>query len=269
MCVGGPNPGTTCTTDAPCVDSVLTCIGGPDNGVACTPASSASLTCARKTVTKAHIPRQYTGPFQAIAMGPGRVWEGLWSGPPNNFPTVGSEYNGYIDDIEINGGEFQAVATGSCCMADGTCVNNAMEIACTQVEGGTYNGDGVTCASARCATGACCTAQGCVLDKTQTECEDALPAGLDGVFQGIHTTCQNRICCPSPFADADWDGDVDQDDFGAFQVCYTGTNGGVPAGCSCFNRNGDNGVDATDFTKFTDCFTGPNVTWAAGGLCVP
>jgi len=67
------------------------------------------------------------------------------------------------------------------------------------------------------------------------------------------------ILCPDPFADADEDGDVDQDDFALFQLCYTGTGGGVPDNCDCFNRDGDDDVDSTDYGKFENCASGPAV----------
>lgn len=70
--------------------------------------------------------------------------------------------------------------------------------------------------------------------------------------------------CPVPFADADDDGDVDHDDFGAFQRCYTGF--GIPGydavTCSCFDqkpRDGD--VDEADFNAFRKCVTGPAIIW--------
>jgi hypothetical protein len=71
------------------------------------------------------------------------------------------------------------------------------------------------------------------------------------------------LCCPTPFADGDFDGDVDQNDFGSVQVCYNGP-GAAPAGCTCLNRDGDSDVDSTDVTAFMNCFTGPNVLWSAG-----
>jgi len=70
-------------------------------------------------------------------------------------------------------------------------------------------------------------------------------------------------CCNAVvFADADSDGDVDQDDFAVFQICYTGVGGGIPSQpdyCQCFNRDADNDVDSDDFTAFQDCATGPNI----------
>jgi hypothetical protein len=71
--------------------------------------------------------------------------------------------------------------------------------------------------------------------------------------------------CPDPFADADEDDDVDQDDFGALQTCFTGPGGGVLAGCACFNRDADNDVDEDDYGAFEDCASGPEVP--ASTLC--
>jgi hypothetical protein len=68
--------------------------------------------------------------------------------------------------------------------------------------------------------------------------------------------------CNTPFADADNDGDVDQDDFAEFQVCYSGTapHPDTPEYCRCFNREGaDNDVDDNDFTEFEKCAGGPNI----------
>ena len=106
------------------------------------------------------------------------------------------------------------------------------------------------------ANGACCATNG---DCAVTSAEAC--ATVNGRFHGSDTTCQEITCCPLPFADADRDGDVDQDDFGAFQLCYTGTVGGVPTGCVCFDRNGDGTIDAVDLESFTDCWTSANVTW--------
>jgi hypothetical protein len=85
--------------------------------------------------------------------------------------------------------------------------------------------------------------------------------------------------CHTPFADADNDGDVDQEDFGVFQRCYTGTGlGPVPSGagfeyCTCFDRNNAGDVDQADWSKFEACATGPEIKFidVQGNLpnCVP
>jgi len=68
--------------------------------------------------------------------------------------------------------------------------------------------------------------------------------------------------CNRPFMDTDADGDVDQDDFGIFQICYTGSGIPIPddpAYCMCFDSEGDNDIDQDDFTAFQNCATGPNI----------
>jgi len=65
--------------------------------------------------------------------------------------------------------------------------------------------------------------------------------------------------CNDPFADADGDEDVDQDDFAAFQLCYTGPGGGVPDGCDCFDNDADGDIDTTDLGDFENCASGPAV----------
>jgi len=107
--------------------------------------------------------------------------------------------------------------------------------------------------------GACCKPDGECIITTQADC-----TLLDGVFHGANTVCESFLCCPRPFADTDVDGDVDQTDFGAFQICYTGDNGGVIPSCECLNRNGDSDVDTLDFAAFGDCWTGANVPWSQG-----
>ena len=120
--------------------------------------------------------------------------------------------------------------------------------------------------------GACCKPDAsCEENTTQAHCEGPLPDDLGGRWQGTSSTCSTVSCCPIPFADADHDGDVDQDDFGAFQVCFTGYDGGVPPGCSCFERNSDSAITVADFQAFGHCWTGPNVPWnqSLTPTCVP
>jgi hypothetical protein len=59
--------------------------------------------------------------------------------------------------------------------------------------------------------------------------------------------------CHLPFADADDDGDVDQDDFSVFQRCQTRANvRTVSNECSCFDRDSDGDVDAGGQTGSSD-----------------
>ena len=60
-------------------------------------------------------------------------------------------------------------------------------------------------------------------------------------------------------ADFDYDGDVDQADFGHFQLCLSGTD--VPQDdppCADAKLDGDDDVDATDFGLFLGCLSGAN-----------
>lgn len=88
--------------------------------------------------------------------------------------------------------------------------------------------------------------------------------------------------------DADGDEDVDQDDFGVFQRCWTGSGnpfyqiptsmGGWDdvnrvwlgpilfdaAQCQCMDMNGDQAVDLADFDRFVACASGPSVPASSG-----
>ncbi len=70
--------------------------------------------------------------------------------------------------------------------------------------------------------------------------------------------------CNEPFADADGDSDVDVDDFGSFQRCFTGAIGGASPNCACFDRQQDGDIDNFDFNAFSDCKTGANIPWEPG-----
>ena len=66
--------------------------------------------------------------------------------------------------------------------------------------------------------------------------------------------------------DADRDGDVDLNDFSAFQTCFNGPNRPPPAVVGCLDRDFDNDgdVDLMDFGVLQTCFNGPNRPPAAG-----
>ncbi len=59
--------------------------------------------------------------------------------------------------------------------------------------------------------------------------------------------------------DLDLDCDVDQEDFGLFQVCYSGPGIPFPTGCGFADLNGDGDVDLGDFATFRGCMSSPNV----------
>jgi hypothetical protein len=59
------------------------------------------------------------------------------------------------------------------------------------------------------------------------------------------------------FADFDDDGDVDLRDYGAFQRCFTGSEGGLLPDCERGDLNDDERVNLADFTAFPSASTGP------------
>lgn len=65
--------------------------------------------------------------------------------------------------------------------------------------------------------------------------------------------------CKRPRFDKEGDGDVDQEDFGYFQACYSGFD--TPAGdaCKCMDINEDGDVDTEDLAAFASCVSGPAI----------
>ena len=61
---------------------------------------------------------------------------------------------------------------------------------------------------------------------------------------------------PDP-GDCNDDGDVDLQDFLAFQTCFTGPGGTLTPGCVCADFDGDDDVDLADFLAFQSAYTGP------------
>jgi hypothetical protein len=60
--------------------------------------------------------------------------------------------------------------------------------------------------------------------------------------------------------DFDLDGDVDQEDFGRFQVCLSGTDQPqTDPSCTHALLDSDDDVDEDDFGVFQACISGPNV----------
>ncbi len=74
--------------------------------------------------------------------------------------------------------------------------------------------------------------------------------------------------CNFPWADGDDDGDVDQVDFGAFQLCYTGAEGGYDAeACGCFDRDRNGNIDHGDLALFVACADGSGPDVPADAVC--
>jgi hypothetical protein len=58
--------------------------------------------------------------------------------------------------------------------------------------------------------------------------------------------------------DYDFDGDVDHEDFGFFQICLSGDGVSYPEGCQKADLASDFDVDLNDFFEFVDCMNGAN-----------
>jgi hypothetical protein len=135
----------------------------------------------------------------------------------------------------------------------------------------------------------------CDVDLDDSECEDCanlVDDNGDGLIDCDDPTCLGNPVCPSetsctngqdddgntlidcadpscaahahckandPFADADGDGDVDQADFAAFQLCFTGSGGELIIGCGMFDPNFDRVVDQADMNKFEACASGAGI----------
>ncbi|GMU20217.1 MAG: hypothetical protein AMXMBFR13_03150 [Phycisphaerae bacterium] len=89
---------------------------------------------------------------------------------------------------------------------------------------------------------------------------DGVPELCDRCAQTIPNIVVDAYGCPPPIpGDIDRDGDVDQEDFGRFQVCLTG--GGMPQtdpSCQPCRLDMDSDVDQNDFGIFQRCVSGPN-----------
>src|SRR5690606_36430544 len=70
------------------------------------------------------------------------------------------------------------------------------------------------------------------ITRAVVEQQTLLGAPTDGDFYYIDHVQVAGPACGNPRFDADGDGDVDMDDFGALQRCYRGAN--VPADGNCF-----------------------------------
>ncbi|HOQ84677.1 MAG TPA: hypothetical protein PLQ89_03070 [Phycisphaerae bacterium] len=80
-----------------------------------------------------------------------------------------------------------------------------------------------------------------------------------------------RYYLPGPFADADEDGDVDMNDFAAFQRCWTQADDPEStfdaSKCGRFDQDGDSDVDEDDLSAFAACATGAEVVWTSTPGC--
>lgn len=112
--------------------------------------------------------------------------------------------------------------------------------------------------------------QGNTVGISPEDCQNGVDDDGDGQTDCADLECQAvPICqCPNPVYDVDADGDVDQEDFGAFQLCFTGSNispdafAALSRECRCMDRTGPGGspdevIDMHDLNVFTICATIP------------
>ncbi|MHC4442863.1 MAG: hypothetical protein ACYTA5_09730 [Planctomycetota bacterium] len=280
LCRGGPWHGWGCSDPGTCSGSV--CVGGADPGKACSshndcpdlPDDSlcegvgpySNMPPLPNPYFVARVPRQddpdgngVYGPFNKIAIGPGK---GLNVTAPTCI-NYGTELDPWR---RCWGGDNE----GGVCTTDADCPPatteecleswNAHNIVIDEVV--LYDGVFETPPGIQ---GACCQPNTACVVTTEDDCLN----NLNGVYQGNLVPCTDYLCCYDPFADADNDGDVDQDDFALFQKCYVGDGAGPPtAECKCFDQVGtglgtppDDDVDDDDFQAFEQCAStsGPNV----------
>lgn len=240
--------------------------------------------------------RVYKGPFNGVSIGVGpgcelqdKAVEGdayacKPGGTPKRCLTYASSMSGganpgYTDgywrtNIDamnlLDGVLVQSSSVGACCRPDGTC-ELMTQADCVSL-GGVYRGSSTVCGGSICA-GACCQAM--------NACSETNYGACSGTFRGLGTHCSDAAGCPcvAPWPDYDWDGDIDQEDFAAFQRCASGPGLAYRPGCRCFDRDdatgvegGDGDVDAEDFTWFRACASGPDVPFELGNPppgCIP
>lgn len=89
-------------------------------------------------------------------------------------------------------------------------------------------------------------------EKPVTAAAEFVIMRVDNVYTGPFV----QSGCPSPFADNDRDGDVDQEDFAALQLC---TAIPMPDGCGCFDRDGSGTINQVDISAFEACASGPGI----------
>lgn len=140
---------------------------------------------------------------------------------------VGAGIHGVmVDGVELHS---PGLATGACCLSDGSCTDVDSEATCLALDSSaTWGGDDSSCDTDINENGRSDVCEACALNQ--------------------------------PFADADGDGDVDQEDLAVMQTCYTGQSGFLdPVLCSCYDANTDNRISQVDLLSFEACASGPGV----------
>jgi hypothetical protein len=118
--------------------------------------------------------------------------------------------------------------------------------------------------------GACCVASG-----FSRSCSMATVDNCPNPTINWHEGQSCAAVCPAcsiPFADVDFDSDVDQTDLAFLQTCFTGplaSPSSITGPCKCLDRDVNDQITPDDAAAFEACATGPGVAWVAGAPCVP
>jgi hypothetical protein len=83
-------------------------------------------------------------------------------------------------------------------------------------------------------------------------CYAAFARDLAGNYAPAATACGTVVA-----GDFDADNDVDQEDFGRLQACFSGSGTSSPPGCEDADFDLDGDVDQEDFARFISCRDGP------------
>jgi hypothetical protein len=99
---------------------------------------------------------------------------------------------------------------------------------------------------------------------------DSVGGAGQAVFDSAREQCADCGATPVPLkGDCDFDGDVDLLDFGTFQICFSGQDGGLfTPTCSVADFDDDGDVDLVDFQQFQIAFgtTGGPTALGGGGF---
>jgi hypothetical protein len=231
------------------------------------------------------LPRSYTGGFNRVSMTMGN-------------PLSSTARYSFVDNVSVrNGLILDPSQAGACCLPNQTC-GEMLSINCAAASG-SYQGDGTSCDPDPCGPPALIVSAGpdkeinsggsTVLEATVSGgtppyfIEWSPAEGLDnpGALQPTAsptatttytltvTDAMSQVAGDTVLVtvtdagvpgDMDGDGDVDQSDFGLFQVCLSGV--GVQQtepGCQDAKLDDDEDVDRDDAAVFSQCVSGPGI----------
>ncbi len=168
--------------------------------------------------------------------------------------------------------------TGACCFGDGSC--SILTAADCAAQGGTYQGDGVSCAAANCPQpiGACCFGDGSCAQLTASDC-----TAQGGTYQGDGVSCAAANCPQPPATGACCFGDGScsiltagdcASQGGAYQgddvTCAAANCPQPPAtGACCFPDGSCDVFTEADCLSFGGTYAGDDVTCAAANCPQP